>query len=298
MRLSIVPSSAASLENQLAAIKGAGFTEVELTVADATRLQPALAAAGVKVSCLLTSISLDQRDAEKWQASLAEISAALKVSAENNIPCVRILPGQLAKGQSATAATSVLGARLADLVPLVTETAVGVAIQNAGGFALASNMWQLLETVTHPLIGVCLDLAATSLSGESPVLAIPTLNSRILHVRVWDYKDGKAAPLGTGDAKIKIALERLRGIGYEGAISLAPPAGVDTADVASLKPIAHQLGLWTGLIEPPKPVEPAKPAPAAAKPAAPAAKPVAPAAVPSTPPIPPAATAPSAPAAP
>ena len=272
IRLAIVPNDVGAIETLLPAIKEAGFAGLELSAEDAGKLRPALDAAGLKVACVLTNVNLQERDPRKWEAAAGELGRAMEVAREAKATCVRIFPGDRAKGEGLGAAVSRLAARLGELLKLATDSDMSIAMQNSGGFVDANSLWQLLEIVAHPLLGVSLDLAAGSLSGESPLLSIPTLNAKILHVRVWDYKDGKVAPLGEGVSKIKIGLERLRGIGYQGYVSLAPPTGVDVKDVAALKAIGHTLGLWTGIIEPPKPVEPAKPAPAA-KPAA--AKPAA-----------------------
>jgi sugar phosphate isomerase/epimerase len=196
----------------------------------------------------------------------AEIISAIATAAKLSAPLLRILPAKLGKGEGVFAGIARLGPLLSKIAGTAAANKITLAIQNAGGFTGAHYLWQLIEGSEHDSIAACLDVPTSTLHNESPILTVPTLNTRIAHVRVWDYKDSKPAALGQGEAKIKLAIERLRGIGYAHAVAYAPPSGVDLADDSSLKSIAHELQLWAGLIKPTAP-EPAKPAQTAAAPA-------------------------------
>jgi hypothetical protein len=60
--------------------------------------------------------------------------------------------------------------------------------------------------------------------GEGPAYSVPTLNSKIVYTQV---KDAKLGPLGAtlvrigeGDCKVRDFLRRLRGVGYEGYVTV------------------------------------------------------------------------------
>ena len=285
IRLAVAASSAEAVETHLAAIKEAGFAAVDAAVGDVARLKPALDAAGLKIACVNTDVSLHVRETRKWDMARAELTRGLDVAGDAGALCIRVFGGALGKGEGLTACTARLADRVSQVMEVLGKTGIKIAIQNAGSFVLARDLWLLLETIGLAgagRVGACLDVGAAALAGESPVLSVPTLNARIFHVRLCDVKDGKIVALGTGIAKVKLAVERLRGIGYGGTISYVPPTG---GDLAGLKELGHELQLWAGLIEPPKPPEPAKPAPKAATvPAKEGSSPANPATVPVIPP--------------
>ena len=60
--------------------------------------------------------------------------------------------------------------------------------------------------------------------GEKPAVSVPTLNSKIVYTQVKDAKFGPLGAtytkLGEGDVKVRDFVRRLRGIGYEGYVTL------------------------------------------------------------------------------
>lgn len=227
-------------DEELACIKAAGFIAVDLPL-DAAAISARITAAGLKIACVTSPLTIKQE---------SEILAAIAATAKLGSPLLRILPGQLGKGEGEFAGIAHLGPRLGKLAAAAKSANIALALQNAGRFASAKWLWQLIEGAEQDGVAACLDIPSSTLIGESPILTIPTLNSRIAHVRVWDYKESKPAMLGEGEAKIKLAIERLRGIGYSHFVSYAPPSAIDMSDETSLKKITHDLQLWAGLIAP------------------------------------------------
>ena len=134
-------------------------------------------------------------------------------------------------------------------------------------------MWSIIDRLGHPSIGVCWDLFNAALIGEKPAVSVPTLNSKIVYTQV---KDAKFGPLGAtytkvgeGDVQIRNFLRRLRGIGYEGYVTLewekawlpnlAEPEEILPDAITKLKDWATVLEIsdWEAAAEAKKPAKPA-----------------------------------------
>ncbi|MBV8780889.1 MAG: hypothetical protein JO353_05770 [Phycisphaerae bacterium] len=125
-------------------------------------------------------------------------------------------------------ATSISPVEIGDwLVPLVDEAAeVGVtlAVVNGSAIRTAAMMWHLLERVAHPALACCWDVEAAARWGEEPGVSVPTLGSRIISVRVGSL----------GDRTHKF-INRLRGIGFDGWMTITNPAIADEASLSKLR---------------------------------------------------------------
>lgn len=277
-------------------LKALGFDGIEIAPdagVSAADIKKAVEEAGLKIAVLATRIVLNGHNAKEINQALADAQAV-------GASAIRVFGGQRHAGETAGGAACRIAASLG------SESKVGgvrILVQNGYDFTAARDLWALCQATGHDL-GVCWDFGVGAATKESAVTSVSTLNSRIAHVHVWDAKaaaPSAAVALGTGDVIILPGLDRLRGIGYSGWVSYAPPHRQqdEAAWEAELKQAAEQIKLWVGLIKPAPAVEPAKPATAAAKPAAPAAaKPATPAAAKPAAPATPAAPAAEKPAAP
>ncbi len=280
--------------NLLPKLKELGFDGVEIAPEQnisAPDIKKAIEDAGLKVALLASRVVLGSHSARDLEQAIADAKAV-------GAPAVRVFGGQMLAGETAGEA----GCRIAAAQSLPATTGVRVLVQNGYDFTDAHDLWLLCQAADNDM-GVCWDFGVGAAGKKSPVLSVSTLNSKIGHVHVWDAKTespATATKLGEGNVPNEIGLNRLRGIGYQGWVSYAPPHRQqdEAAWEAELKSAAEQIKLWLGLIKPPAPAEPAKPA-AAAKPTAAAATPTKPAAVadkPATPASPAAETKPAAPA--
>src|SRR5882724_8784872 len=85
-------------------------------------------------------------------------------------------------------------------------------------------MWSILDRLQHPAIACCWDVFNAALIGESPYISVPTLNSKIAYCQIKDAKFGQLGAsyckLGDGDVDGATFITRLRGIGYEGYVTV------------------------------------------------------------------------------
>lgn len=264
----------------------AGFAGIELTglaedgsvsllLRDAAGAKKAVDEAGLLVCALGTTIRLHHADEGLWQRAKLSAERAVEMAVLLGAPVVRVFGQSVGRGEGRSPVISRIGARLRVLARRAQEISGGkvtVAVQNggaSGSFVNAKEMWMITEVANDPKAGVVWDAGEAELVHESPALSVPTLNTRIHLVHVWDNKGQvrKAVPLGEGELKGQMLVTRLRGLGYGGWIVYAPPADPAETDVEKkLETAMATLKKWSGLVEP----KPAVAAPAA-KPATPAA---------------------------
>ena len=136
------------------------------------------------------------------------------------------------------------------------EREVTIVVENALSFRAAKEMWSILDRIQHPAIACCWDVFNAALVGETPYLSVPTLNSKIHYCQVKDAKLGALGAtyckLGEGDVPVQKFLTRLRGIGYDGYVTvewekawlpaLAEPEEILPDSIKKLKEWAGQTG--------------------------------------------------------
>ena len=251
-----------------------GYDGVELAAPlnDPAKIKAALDAKGLKLACLATTIAMTgdpSRDTGLAEQCRKVIDSAAGVGCE----LVRILDTQIKPGHNRAAASVALARWLLPLGDYAAQRGVTLVVQNALSFRKASEIWSVLEHDCQPALASCWDIASAASVGETPAISVPVLGSRIQYVQVSDAKfdeQGVAnfVPLGQGDVQVQKLLSRLRGIGYDGWVSVMwNKAGIPSlAEPEQVLPDAiKMLKEWT------KPFEKPVPAKAAAKPAGPAA---------------------------
>ena len=108
---------------------------------------------------------------------------------------------------------------------------MGVLLVNQKTFGASRAIWAVLDRLRHPAIGCCWDVFVAALMGERPGVSVPTLNSRIRLARVSDAKisaDGAVGcKLGEGDVAVEYFVKHLRGIGYDGYLTVNSAGGAE-----------------------------------------------------------------------
>ncbi|MDB5321299.1 MAG: xylose isomerase [Phycisphaerales bacterium] len=220
-----------------------GYDGVELASvpADLPGTRAALQAANVEVACVASRLEMPAGRRAR-AAGAAELRTLIDAAAEFACGRVRIQGARVHAGQNANSVAVEMGGWLMPAGDYAAERGVTILVQNALSFRKSRDLWMLLESINHPNIAACWDLAAGIAAGESPFVSVPTLNTRIQHVLV-----------GAADETLANFITRLRGIGYGGYVTVQSPADM-------LPEILGKLREWT------KP-QAAKPAPRTVKPA-------------------------------
>lgn len=184
--------------------------------------------AGVRAAALAGTVIFTQN--KKTDAEAADqVRRWIELAGEVECGLVKILDVRLKPRQSRSAAGLALGDWLAPLADAAKERGVVLGVENAITFRTARELWMVLERLNHPSIGAAWNVNSAAEAGESPWTSVPTLNSRIVYATA--RQGGQGAPVDLRDF-----LERLRGIGYGGWVTIhtAPEQLAET--IARLKP--------------------------------------------------------------
>lgn len=131
------------------------------------------------------------------------------------------------------------------VAPLVRELGITIAVENHGGVdLLARELRELIETVGHETVGVCLDTGNPPYAAEDPLLTTEILapyasTTHLRDTKVWATADGAAAqwvPLGAGSAELPAILALLAAQAPDIAINLEVITGTPPANLPYYTP--------------------------------------------------------------
>jgi sugar phosphate isomerase/epimerase len=221
-------------ETLVARAKEYGYDGVEIrALADRTAANPLLTdpaklrqqfdGAGVEICCLAASIAMTQN--KRHDAKQAdELRSFIDLAQRLGCPVVKIFDTEVKPGWSRASTGVLLGNWLAPLADYAGERQVIIGVENALSFRNAKEMWSIVDRINHPSVGVAWDLFNAAMVGEGPAYSVPTLNSKIVYTQVKDAKFGSLGAtyvkIGEGDVQVRNFLRRLRGIGYEGYVTV------------------------------------------------------------------------------
>jgi sugar phosphate isomerase/epimerase len=115
-------------------------------------------------------------------------------------------------------------ATLGELLPYAAERGVGLMVENLpGDFNTARELGELLDPL--PELGLHLDVGHANLLVVQNTMEelLSAYGTRLRHVHLHDNKGGAAdlhLPLGTGTVDLRRAVRLLKGLGYDGTITL------------------------------------------------------------------------------
>jgi len=224
---------------------GAGGTKIasDPALSDPAKVRDLLAASNVKCLCLSSSATLHGRDDGAGKASYYEVGKLIDMAAALGAPMLRVFGLKVEPGETRNNVIQRIASRIPALAEKAGDLGIQIVFENAGSFALAKEWWWLLNIVDHPMVGMCWNVAnaaAADPAERGGGMAVTMLNSRIRMVKVKDTKIGQGVgfvPLGDGDVNIPLFLKKLRGIGFEGPISVE----WDRAWLPSLAPAEEYL---------------------------------------------------------
>jgi len=199
------------------------LTAANVFLSDPAKVRRTFGDAGVGICCLASSIAYAQN--KKRDAQLAgDLKLFIETATSIGCPMVKIFDTQVKAGKSRSGISSAFGDWLVPLADFAAQHDVTIMIENALSFRSAKEMWTIMDRLSHPSIGVCWDIFNAAMIGEQPSVSVPVLNQRIGYVQVKDAKFGTLGAtyckLGEGDVPVRKFLTRLRGIGYNGWVTL------------------------------------------------------------------------------
>ena len=207
---------------------GEGSTKLasDPALSDPAKIRDIFEASGIRPVCLSTSASLHDRDLGASKATYYEVIKHLELASKIGAPMVRIFGQKVEPNETRSVVLQRIASRVLPLAERAGELGIELLFENAGSFSVAKEWWWLLNLINHPMVGLSWNLAtaaAADAAERGGGMAVTMLHSRIKLVKVKDTKIGQGigfTPLGEGDMNVPLFLKKLRGIGYEGPISV------------------------------------------------------------------------------
>jgi sugar phosphate isomerase/epimerase len=225
-------------------IRELGVTTVELMDADVRAeeipaIESALAQTGCKVVCYDMVCDVVTPDTSERRSRTVRFRADLQRAARFTASYVLVVPGLVPKEVSQVAARHWFADALRECLPDAARLGLTLTVENLGlpemAFLTSQPIYFLCEAV-GPELKVIFDAGNFLLSDEDCLDALDRLASRVAHVHFKDWQvvsgpaenaypgtDGRwfrGAALGEGLVNLRGAIERLRLIGYRGAVSV------------------------------------------------------------------------------
>ncbi len=209
------------------------------------------AAHGIAIAAVACSVSMTGK-AEADELRHDQLITFIDKAAALKAPILKIADIRIKPGQNRGQASSAFGDWLVPLGDYAASRGVTIAVENLLSIRKATEMWALLDRIGHPAIGCCWDVFNAAQAGEAPAVSVPTLNSRIVHVHLKDAKASEKGAeyckFGEGDVRLENFLARLRGVGYNGwlSVELEPGALAELpAAEVSLPQAIERIRGWT-----------------------------------------------------
>jgi sugar phosphate isomerase/epimerase len=158
------------------------------------------------------------------RASLEELRRCVDVFADLGVRWMNIHPDRHAPMHDRSFFVQKNIATVSELLPYARERGVGLMVENLpGDFNTAQQLGELLEPL--PELGLHLDIGHANLLVVQSTVGelLSAYGDRLRHVHLHDNKGGGAdlhLPLGTGSVDVRGAVRALKGMGYDGTITL------------------------------------------------------------------------------
>jgi sugar phosphate isomerase/epimerase len=199
------------------------LTAANVFLSDASKVRGIFEQADVEIACLASSIAMTGSRRKDRQLA-TDLRQYIDTAQQLGCGIVKIFDRQVRPGYSRSAAAIELGDWLAPLADYAAGRDVLIVMENALSFRSSKELWFMLDRVGHPSLAICWDVFNAATTGESPHISVPTLNSRIQYTQVKDARLGPMGAtygkLGEGDVPVESFIKRLRGIGYNGWVTV------------------------------------------------------------------------------
>jgi sugar phosphate isomerase/epimerase len=143
------------------------------------------------------------------EVSVRAAKRAIDLAISLECPLVRVFGFELPSREKRSLGVARVADRLGRVIDHAHRTGVSVMIENAGSFASAEGVMEVVREVNSPLLGVCLNIANAFVAGESGEAAIERVGASLMALRVKDLapagSDGVMKPVALGTGVVPFA---------------------------------------------------------------------------------------------
>ncbi|MCG3129044.1 MAG: hypothetical protein CHACPFDD_03953 [Phycisphaerae bacterium] len=199
------------------------------SLADAEGIRSKLSAAGLTLVALHSSLALCDADPRSLAAKAQKLRSYISLAHRLGGPYVVIAGDVLSPRASRARAVERMIAALREIAVEAAERQVTLVLENIGDLASSRVLWMVHDAVRLPSVQVCLNQVNACVVGERPSLTVPRLGRKLAMVRVSDatFRDDRLidsyVEVGKGQAEVSRMIELLRGIAFDGWLSVEWP---------------------------------------------------------------------------
>ncbi len=183
--------------------------------------------AGVIPLCLSTGVSYHKaidppvigRIWVNEEAGVPETKSFVDCAARSGTKFVRVYGSELPAAEPRTWSMRRVTERLALATQTCRNTDVRLLIENAGSFAKAETLRELIDLVNLQWLGASYNIQAAVNAGECPIEGLRALGDALRVVRIMDVdEDGNPVELGKGVYPLEKLFQTLQSMNYDGWI--------------------------------------------------------------------------------
>ena len=152
------------------------------------------------------------------ERSVREAKSAVDLAIQLGCPYVRVFAFEVAAREQPKAAIARIAGRLRKVCDHADKTGTKVVVENGGSFETAIQLRDLIENVSHPLLGASYSVATGFAAGDSPAASVAALGSRLWVARVKDLVGGRPVRLGEGEIPCEEFVGTLSHAGFTGPL--------------------------------------------------------------------------------
>ncbi len=202
-------------------------------------IESVFADAGVTPMSFATSVRYDKainppvmgRMCQDEEEGVSDTKAYVDLADRAGVEFVRVFGNHLPAAEPKTWSMRRVSDRLKLAAQTARNTKVRLLIENAGSFATAESLLELINIVDSPWLEVSFNALASHQAGQCPIEAMRILADRLEVVKVCDLDhDGNPVKLGEGIMPIREMIEALGAMNYTGWIVYEYPKLWQTTD--------------------------------------------------------------------
>ncbi len=193
---------------------------IEVNISDECRceIRKTVAASGIQLACLATSISY--ADPQTVKEAILQTHDRIDLAADIGAPAIRVFGGRIPEGITRENAIDQLVHALAQVAEHAAERRVIICLETHDDWCDPAHVAAVMKRVNHPSIGVNWDIMhPVRRAGKTIDEAFEMLKPWIRHLHIHDSIGKDLAPIGTGEINHRRALELLKSINYAGFLS-------------------------------------------------------------------------------
>jgi|SRR6185437_7904312 sugar phosphate isomerase/epimerase len=202
------------------------------TVAERKAIVESANALDLTLPALGAHIPMVDADPASRTAAIAFVSGCIDLAGDLGAPIVHILSGPLPQGVSRDEAWRWFAEAAAETTARAEKAGVVLGVEAIAGhlFHGVDDYHRLRKDLREAPWRVNFDPSHLIVQGENPMRVVEELADEVVHMHLKDgagrFPEFTFPPLGSGDIDFKALTDRLRAIGYNGAMSIEYEAQV------------------------------------------------------------------------